>query len=76
MPHQGALNRWVITSTHGEMKKIKEAYARINAFFSELKATATQLTDTECWHQIVTQSMMFFIGNSEQNDLSLLPQPT
>jgi hypothetical protein len=68
--------RMVITTTHGEMKKIKEAYARINAFFSELKATATQLTDTECWHRIVTQSMIFFIGDSEQNDPNLLPQPT
>ena len=68
--------RMVITTTHGDRKKIKAAYARINEFFSELKATATQLTDAHCWHRIVTRSMEFFINDAEQNSLHLLPQPT
>jgi hypothetical protein len=39
----------VITSTHGETATIQRAYARVHEFFSWLKATATQLTHSECW---------------------------
>ena len=76
LTHSSRQRRMIITTTHGDMRIIKSAYARINAFFSELKATATQLTKAECWHQIVTKSMEFFIGNSEQSCPNRLPQPS
>ena len=45
----------VITSTHGETTTIQRAYQRVHAFFSWLKATAQQLTPSECWQVIVRE---------------------
>jgi hypothetical protein len=64
--------RMVITSTHGETATIQRAYERVHAFFSWLKATATQLTPSECWQLIVTKSMEVFMGTDPPNRL---PQP-
>ena len=61
--------RMVITSTHGETATIQRAYERVHAFFSWLKATATQLTQSECWQLIVTKSMEVFMGNDPPNKL-------
>lgn len=55
--------RMVITSTHGARTLIQRAYERVHAFFSWLKATAPQLTPSECWRLIVTKSMEIFMGN-------------
>ncbi len=65
--------RMVITTTHGEIEMIQLAYTRVNAFFSLLKSTATQLTHSECWRLIVTKCMEVFMG---QGPPKLLPQPT
>jgi len=64
--------RMVITSTHGDTITIQRAYTRVNAFFSWLKATATQLTPSECWQLIVTKSMEVFMGSGPP---ARLPQP-
>ena len=64
--------RMVITSTHGERTIIQRAYERVHAFFSWLKATAPQLTPSECWRLIVTKSMEIFMGNDPPERL---PQP-
>ena len=72
----GRQRHMVITTTHGDTKKISDAYQRINTFFSELKATATQLTSDECWRQIVIKSMEFFIGNQVPDSKNLLLHPT
>jgi len=61
--------RMVITSTHGETLTIQRAYARVHEFFSWLKATATQLTDSECWQLIVTKSMEVFMGTDPPDRL-------
>ena len=50
-----------ITSTHADTKTIQRAYERINAFFSDLKLTATQLTPQQCWCLIATKSMEVFM---------------
>ena len=55
--------RMVITSTHGQMSTIQRAYERVHAFFSWLKATAPQLTHSECWRLIVAKSMEVFMGS-------------
>jgi hypothetical protein len=62
----------VITTTHGEIKTIQLAFARVNTFFSMLKSTAAQLTHAECWRLIVSKSMEVFMGQSPPH---LLPQP-
>ncbi len=72
LTESGRQRRMVITTTHGEMKTIQLAYARVNAFFSMLKSTATQLSSSECWRLIVTKCMEFFMGQRPPN---LLPQP-
>ena len=63
--------RMVITSTHGETLTIQRAYEHVHGFFSWLKATAAQLSHSECWRLIVTKSMEFFMGNAP---LPRLPQ--
>jgi hypothetical protein len=72
LTESGRQRRMVITTTHGEIETIQLAYARVNAFFSILKSTATQLSHSECWRLIVTKSMEVFMGQSPPN---LLPQP-
>jgi hypothetical protein len=64
--------RIVITSTHGQKNTIRRAYERVHAFFSWLKATAPQLTPSECWRVIVRKSMEIFMGTSPP---TRLPQP-
>jgi hypothetical protein len=61
--------RMVITSTHGDSATIQRAYARVHEFFSWLKATATQLTHSECWKLIVTKSMEVFMGTDPPDRL-------
>ena len=60
-----------ITSTHGEIDKIRRAYARVASFFSTLKANAPQLTDAERWNLIATKSMEIFMGQSPPRPLAL-----
>ena len=52
--------RMVITSAHGDIVKLKGAYTRLVEFFNELKATAPQLTLTECWSRILAKAMEKF----------------
>ncbi len=69
LTESGLQRHMVITSTHGETLTIQRAYARVHAFFSWLKATATQLTHSECWQLIVTKSMEVFMGNDPPDRL-------
>lgn len=62
LTESGRQRRMVITSTHGQIALIQQAYARVNTFFSWLKATAPQLPPQECWRLIVTKSMEVFMG--------------
>lgn len=73
MTESGRQRRLVITSVHGEMEKIEAAYARVTEFFSSFKATAMQLTKTECWSQIVLKCMEVFMGQSPPY---ALPKPS
>jgi len=66
----------VITSTHGDIVKLKSAYTRLVEFFNEIKAIALQLTSAECWCRILAKAMEKFkvnIGMSRQRGL---PSPT
>ena len=69
LTESGRQRRMVITSTHGERATIQRAYARVHEFFSWLKATATQLTHSECWKLIVTKSMEVFMGTDPPDRL-------
>ena len=55
--------RLVITSTHGDIEKLKGAYTRLVHFFNDLKATAPQLTSTQCWYRILAKAMEEFRFN-------------
>jgi hypothetical protein len=51
-----------ITSTHGEVSKIRNAYARVTSFLQEVKAIAPQLTDSDRWRLIVVKAMEVFLN--------------
>ena len=50
-----------ISSTHGEHHRAREAFARIAAFFADLRKTAEQLTALERWYRILSQAMKKFL---------------
>jgi hypothetical protein len=50
-----------ITSSHGRESYVKAAYARICAFFDELKAIAPQLTPLQCWYRILSEAMKKYL---------------
>ncbi len=52
--------KMLITSTHGNVEKLKAAYRRLVEFFNELKAAAPQLTPTQCWRRILAKAMEIF----------------
>ncbi|PWQ92436.1 transposase [Leucothrix pacifica] len=53
-----------ITSTHAEQRKIQAAYARIHAYFTTLKSTATQLAKKEVWRQIAIKCVEYLLHPS------------
>ncbi len=73
LTESGRQRRMVITSTHGQMSLIEQAYARVDEFFEQLKSTATQLTDVERWRLIVSKSMEVLMGQDPPNLVSQLP---
>ena len=50
-----------ISSTHGEHERAREAFARIAAFFANLRKTAEQLTALERWYRILSEAMKKFL---------------
>jgi len=55
--------RMIITSTHGNIEKLKGAYTRLVHFFKELKTAAPQLTSTQCSYRILAKAMEAFRVN-------------
>jgi DDE family transposase len=71
----GRQKKLIITSTHGDITKLKKAYTRLVAFFNELKAVAPQLSLAECWNRILAKAMEKFkvkSGKSPPGELPLL----
>jgi len=66
----------VITSSHGDIVKLKRAYTKLVGFFDELKAIAPQLTSSECWNRILEKAMEKFRVDIEPNRQPQLPLPT
>jgi hypothetical protein len=50
-----------ITSTHGRASYIRQAYQRVNDFFTKLKANAPQLTPLQCWYRILSEAMKKYL---------------
>ncbi|MGB5649453.1 MAG: transposase [Sedimenticolaceae bacterium] len=73
LTESGRQRRMVITSTHGQTTTIQRAYARVHTFFSWLKVTAPQLTQSECWRLIATKSMEVFMGYDPPGELPQTP---
>jgi hypothetical protein len=51
----------IISSTHGEHHRAREAFARIAKFFASLRKTAEQLTALERWYRILSQALKKFL---------------
>lgn len=68
--------KMVITSTHGNIEKLKVAYTRLADFFNELKAAAPQLTPTQCWSWILVKALEKFRVNLGSCGQVELPIPT
>ena len=70
LTEHGRQKKMVITSTHGDIEKLKGAYRRLIHFFNELKSTAQQLTSTECWNLILAKAMeKFRAGMGTKNQI-------
>jgi hypothetical protein len=71
----GRQKKLVITSTHGDIVKLRRAYKRLITFFNELKAAAPQLNSTECWDRILSKAMESFRVKAEPENPIELPAP-
>ena len=60
LTEHGRQKKLVITSTHGDIIKLRKAYKRLVTFFNELKAAAPQLSLSECWERILFKAMEKF----------------
>ena len=63
----------IITSNHGNEKKLQLIYQRIIDFFNDLKFIAPQLTLYQCWCRILKKSMEFFdvlVNMNKKNQLN------
>ena len=60
LTEHGRQKKLVITSSHGDLVKLKRAYKRLVSFFKELKSAAPQLSFTECWERILIKAMEKF----------------
>ena len=67
--------KMVITSTHGDIKKLKSIYQRLVQFFADLKAIAPQLTLYECWCHILAKAMEKFKDSGRKVRQFKLPLP-
>jgi hypothetical protein len=76
LTEHGRQKKMLITSTHGDITKLKRAYTRPIGFFDELKAIAPQLTSTECWSRILAKSMEKFRANIDEGTQIGPPVPT
>jgi len=52
--------KMVITSSHGDINKLRKIYQRMTVFFNELKTAAPQLSLFECWERILVKAMEKF----------------
>ena len=75
LTEHGRQKRMIITSTHGDITKLKAAYTRLVDFFNELKAVAPQLTSCECWSRILIKAMEKFRVNLGTDSYIGLPAP-
>jgi len=76
LTEHGRQRKMVITSTHGNIKKLKNAYARLVLFFNELKSAAPQLTSAECWSYFLAKAMEKFSVNVGAGNQIGPPLPT
>ncbi|MDP1573366.1 MAG: transposase [Coxiellaceae bacterium] len=53
-----------ITSTHGRIDYIRQAYQRVSDFFDQLKANAPQLTPIQCWYRILSEALKKYLKGS------------
>lgn len=64
-----------ITSMHGQGKTVQQLLTALNAFLSEVKATAGQLTWKQLWHTILSRIFIKILGGRSLASPDLLPAP-
>jgi len=67
--------KMIITSTHGDINKLKSIYQRLVQFFADLKAIAPQLTLYERWCHILAKAMEKFKDTGRRMRQFKLPLP-
>ena len=60
LTEHGRQKKLEITSSHGDLAKLKRAYKRLVSFFKALKSVAPQLSILECWERILMKAMEKF----------------
>ena len=75
LTESGRQKKMIITSTHGDINKLRSVYSRLVQFFNELKAIAPQLTLYECWCRILAKAMENFRMKSGESWQLRLPDP-
>jgi len=61
----GRQKKMIITSTHGDIRKIQRAYHRLLDFFNRLKSSAPQLNPNQCWQRILNKIIEEFKVDTE-----------
>ena len=51
----------VISSTHGESKRIQERLSKLSVFFKKLQSSAEQLTSIERWYRILSAAFVKYL---------------
>lgn len=76
LTEHGRQKKLVITSSHGDLVKLKGVYQRLVAFFNDLKAIAPQLSSDECWCRILAKAMELFEVKVGSGNPIGLPAPS
>jgi len=74
--HHSGQTTLIITPMHGQGKAAQQLLTALNAFLSEVKATARQLDWKERWHAILSRIFIKILGGRPLASPDLLPAPT
>ena len=74
--HHSGQTTLIITPMHGQGKTAQQLLTVLNAFLSEVKATARQLDWKERWHTILSRIFIKILGGRPLASPDLLPAPT
>ena len=65
MTTHGGQKKVTLTSSHGKIKKIAQAYERLTDIFNSLKQNAPQLNSKECWKLMLARIIDYFTSKND-----------